>query len=178
VSAANQEFARRLNELRESFDRSFALPVSSASDAFVGMLAIRVGRGQYAIRIADLADVQGACKAVSLPGARREMIGLAGIRGRLVAVYSLAALLGHGDTKAWNWLAMCSSPGQSLALAFDDLEGYVQASKADLYTTAQVDGTRAHVSEVLRSGNVTRLVVSTSSIIAMLRDSNGARKGL
>jgi chemotaxis signal transduction protein len=176
VSAGNQEFAERLNELRESFDRSFALPRADTSRSFVGMVAIRVSKGQYALRIDELADVQSACKVVPLPRARSEMIGLAGIRGRLVAVYSLAALLGHGDTKGWNWLAICNS-GQSLALAFDDLEGYLQAPKADLYPAAEVDGTRAHVGEVLRSDNVTRIVVSTSSIIAMLRDSDSAWKG-
>jgi len=177
VSAVNQEFTRRLSELRESFDKSFALPTSTTSHTFVGMLAIRVGRNQYAMRIDELADVQGACKVVPLPGARSEMIGLAGIRGRLVAVYSLAALLGHGDAEGWNWLAICGT-GKALGLAFGDLEGYVQAPQADLYPAAEVDGARAHVSEVLRSENVTRIVVSTSSIIAMLGDANGARKGL
>jgi chemotaxis signal transduction protein len=177
VSLVNQEFAQRLSELRESFDKSFALPISTTSHTFVGMLAIRVGKGEYAVRIDELADVQKACKVVPLPGARSEMIGLAGIRGRLVAVYSLAALLGDGDTKGWNWLAICGS-GQSLALAFDELHAYVQAPKGDLYPAAQVDGARAHVCEVLRSGNTTRIVVSTSSIIAMLRDADGARKGL
>jgi chemotaxis signal transduction protein len=177
VSVANQEFAQRLIELRESFDKSFALPASTTSHTFVGLLAIRVGKGEYAVRIDELADVQKACKVVPLPGTRSEMIGLAGIRGRLVAVYSLAGLLGDGDTKGWNWLAICGA-GQSLALAFDDLDAYVQVPKADLYPAAQADGARAHVSEVLRSGNATRIVVSTSSIIAMLRDADGAPKGL
>lgn len=177
MSTAHLDFAERLIQLRDSFDKSFALPISTTSHTYVGMLAIRVGKGEYAVRIDELAEVQKACKVVPLPGARSEMIGLAGIRGRLVAVYSLAALLGDGDTKGWNWLAICGSQ-PSLALAFDELDAYVQAPKADLYPAAQVDGDRAHVGEVLRSGNATRVVISTSSILAMLRDADRARKGL
>jgi chemotaxis signal transduction protein len=178
VNGVDGEFARRLVELRESFDKTFALPPPATAVDTIGLLAIRVGGGAYAVRVDELADVQGACKVVPLPGGRPELLGLAGIRGRLVPVYSLAALLGLGKTASWTWLAICGSQ-QPLGLTFDDLEGYIQASPADLYPAAEIERSRGHVREVLRKDGTTRSVVSASSIVAILREADhNSTKGL
>jgi purine-binding chemotaxis protein CheW len=178
MSVVDPEFARRVSDLRESFDKTFALPPPSADRETVGLLAIRAGSGSYAIRVEQLSDVHGKCKVVPLPGAHPDMLGLAGIRGRLVPVYSLAALLGFGKTTSWTWLAICGSD-RPLGLTFDDLEGYVQASPADLYPAAEFERSRGHVREVLRKDGATRSVVSASSIVTMLRGAvNGSKRGL
>jgi purine-binding chemotaxis protein CheW len=168
VTAVDPELARRTAELRAGFDNAFALPPAETTTASIGLLAIRVGAEGYAIRMTELSDVQGARRVVPLPGARPEMLGLAGIRGRLVPVYSLAALLGHAVTQAWTWLAICGAE-HPIGLTFDELEGYVQASPADLCPAAEVEGSRSYVRELLRKGDAVTMVVSAASIVTMLR---------
>jgi chemotaxis signal transduction protein len=172
VSAVDPELARRLVELRASFDNAFALPSETTAAASIGLLAIGVGTAGYAIRMTELSDVQVARKVVPLPGARPEMLGLAGIRGRLVPVYSLAALLGQAVTQAWTWLAICGTE-QPIGLTFDKLDGYVQAAPADLLPAAGGEGSRSHVRELLRKDGAVAMVVSAASIVAMLRGAIG-----
>jgi chemotaxis signal transduction protein len=167
MNFADSEFARKLAELRDSFDRAFAAPPAKAQDTLVGFLAIRVSGGAYAVRADELADVQASCKVVPLPGGHPDMLGISGVRGRLVPVYSLASLLGLATNKSSGWLAICKS-GVALGLTFDDLEGYVQASPADVYPI-ELERSRGHVREVLRQAGATRSVVSVSSIVTMLR---------
>jgi chemotaxis signal transduction protein len=168
VSAVDPELARRTAELRASFDNAFGLPPAETATASIGLLAIRVGAERYAIRMTELSDVQGARRVVPLPGARPEMLGLAGLRGRLVPVYSLAALLGHAVTQAWIWLAICGTE-HPIGLTFDELEGYVQASPADLCPASEVEGSRSYVRELLRKDGAVTMVVSAASIVTMLR---------
>lgn len=178
MSGIDPEFARRIVELRASFDNEFALPPVETKAASIGLLAIRVGAERYAMRTTELSEVKDATRVVPLPGARPEMLGLGGIRGRLVPVYSLAALLGHTVTQVWNWLAICGTE-QPIGLTFDDLEGYVQASPADLCPAAGVDGSRNHVRELLRREGTATMIVSAASIVAMLRnDADGSNSGL
>jgi chemotaxis signal transduction protein len=168
VSSVDAELTHRLAELRGNFDREFALPPRSTSVQTIGFLAIRLGAEPYAIRTAELIEVQVAPKLVALPGARREMVGLAGIRGRLVPVYDLAALVSHDEPEAKSWLAICGTD-QPLGLTFDEVLGYIQAAPGDLYPTAEGERSGGHVPEVLRQDGATRMVVSISSIFATLR---------
>jgi chemotaxis signal transduction protein len=176
VSALDPELARRIAELRAGFDGAFALPPATTGADSIGLLAIGVGAAEFAIRMTELSDVQGARKVVPLPGARPEMLGLAGIRGRLVPVYSLAALLGHAVTQPWTWLAICGTE-RPIGLTFDELKGYVHASPADLVPAAAGEGSRNHVRELLRKDGAVAMVVSAASIVAMLRGAVGGSTG-
>jgi purine-binding chemotaxis protein CheW len=168
------DFEARLTELRDGFDAAFARPATlTSSTASIGLLAIRVGGEAYAIRIDELADVQKRCPVAKLPGAHPGQLGIAGVRGRLVPVYSLAALLGRGDSGAWSWLAICGTE-RPLGLAFDELEGYVQSAPTDLVAASDAQRARGYVREVHRA-DTARMVVCTSSIVGML--SAGAGKG-
>ena len=174
MNSVETEFLRKLAELRQGFDRSFAAPPSSAEDAPVGFLAIRVSGAAFAIRVEELVDVHPKCKVVPLPGGHKDMLGIAGIRGHLVSVYSLGSLLGLGKSANFAWLATCKSD-LSLALTFDELDGYVQASTTDLYPV-EIERSRGHVREVLRHAGGTRSVVSAPSIITMLHETANTSK--
>jgi chemotaxis signal transduction protein len=85
---------RRLEELRRAFDDSFALPALPQEVDQEDMLGIRVGSLQFAVRVNDLAGVHACRKIVALPESVEGLLGVVGLRGRLVAVYDLAELLG------------------------------------------------------------------------------------
>ena len=97
MSDAEADTDRRLAELRESFDRGFALPPADASRAGDAFLIVRAGDG--AVR--DLAGRASWAwrvdrKIVPLPLQVPGLLGLAGLRGQLTPVFSLASLLGGG----------------------------------------------------------------------------------
>ncbi|MNX78955.1 CheW-like domain protein [compost metagenome] len=111
-----------LAALRADFDRAFTLPLAAPSDDGVDVIGLRVGAERLAFRLQDLAGLQALGQVVPLPGAARGLSGLMGLRGRAVAVYDLATLLGLvGGASAW--IALCRFQ-EPLALAFEALEGY------------------------------------------------------
>ncbi len=87
----------RARELAQAFDLSFAEPARNADARGTEVLSIRVGEAKYLLRIADIATVGRAPRIVPLPYSSALQLGIAGLRGNLVTVFSLAALLGEGS---------------------------------------------------------------------------------
>ncbi len=91
----------RAAELRRAFDETFAAPPQTHDAALEQMLAITIQGERYAIRvsgISGLAVPKG--KVLPVPSSVPELLGLTGIRGTVVPVFSLAWLLGFGQSAA------------------------------------------------------------------------------
>ena len=139
----------RLAALRESFDASFAAPPPMRSSARRGMLAIRAGTGHFAVPIAELGGVEAARKIVPLPGAASGLLGLAGVRRHLVAVYWLAELLGCPSGQAEpRWFLLVGQKGD-VALAIEELEAYLQVDDSLLRPVTGEGADYRYVREVL-----------------------------
>lgn len=175
--------SEKVAELRRGFDEARAIPFSEdAKEQAENLLAIRISGGDaYAIKVSEIAGLATGRKIVPVPGPIPELLGLAGIRGALVPVYSLSALLGYGsDAEQARWLALCGIE-RCFALAFHEFEGYLRVAQRELYPVDQKDACRIHVKEVARGPGAVRAVVS----VALLRESiqerclrNGVRKEL
>jgi purine-binding chemotaxis protein CheW len=135
ASAPPQErrLERRLAELREEFDRSFADPPRSAVAGHDDLLAIRAGGVRYALRLTQAAGLFPDRPVTRLPGPLGALLGVAGFRGAIVPVYDLAAVLGTGGTPGRRtddehgprWLVLAA--GQpAVALAFAELDGHLR----------------------------------------------------
>lgn len=148
-------------ELRSVFDRERAAPSSSRTEVQTeSLLAIRVSRDAYAIRVSEISGLATDRKIVAFPSPISELLGVAGIRGTLVPVYSLAGLLGYGAVAGQvRWLVLCGTE-EPFALAFTDFEGYVRIPQEQLYSAEQKDVTRTHVTHVARTTDMVRAVVS------------------
>jgi chemotaxis signal transduction protein len=165
---------RRVGELRDAFDRSFAERPSTATIATEDLIAIRVGGDPYAVRTAELSGVSANRKVVTVPSRRPDLLGVAGIRGALVPVYGLASVLGYPETaSSREWLALCGHP-DLVALAFERLEGFLRVPQTDLHAPERPEGSRRHVSQVVRVGGIARLVVDMRSTLAALGIDAGA----
>jgi chemotaxis signal transduction protein len=91
---------------------------------------------------------------------------VASIRGTLVPVYSLAALLGYAaEPEGTRWLALCGKE-EPVALAFGEFDGFLSVAPTQLYTAGKKDATRGHVEHMVRAANTVRAVVS----IPLLRE--------
>jgi chemotaxis signal transduction protein len=133
------------------------------------LIAIRVSGDAYAIRVSEISGLANDRKIVALPSAVPELLGVAGIRGGLVPVYSLAALLGYStEADQGRWLAL-SGGEEPVGLAFSAFEGYVRVPQAQIYTADQKDAVRTHVKHVVRAAAMVRAVVSVPLIREMIQ---------
>jgi chemotaxis signal transduction protein len=155
----------KASELRDAFDRACAQPFAAqVVEQAENLIAIGVSHGACAIRASEITGMAKSMKIVPLPSSIPELLGIAGVRGTLYAVYSLAAILGYApEAEQPRWLALCGTE-EAFALAFTDFEGYVRLPISQLYTAELKDAPHAYVKHVVRIAGVSRPVVSIPHI--------------
>jgi purine-binding chemotaxis protein CheW len=157
-------------KLRAAFDRTYATPaLSRETSQSEDLLAIRLAGNAYAVKVNEISGLAKERKIISLPSAIPELLGVAGIRGELVPVYSLATLMGvNRGSEEDRWLVLCGVD-EPIGLAFPEFEGYLQVPFAHLYAASQENMTSGHIKEVVRTADLIRSVLSIPSIVEMIR---------
>lgn len=159
-----------LDELRQSFDQSFAVPQVRESWDLERFVAIRIGRDRFALRTHEIAGIEPKKPILPLPVDRRALLGVAGLRGRLVPIYSLALLLGYSETVGdRQWLALIGQDS-AFGIAFSEFEGQVQASPDDLSVLGHTED-HPFARQVLRHAGGLLLVLDISRITAACQPS-------
>ena len=165
--------SHKANQLRESFDSTFALPPSLASQQIEDLLMIRIAGDSYAIRLIDITEIVKGRIIVSLPAVTTDLLGLAGIHASIVPVFSLSTILGYSpDPVSPRWMVLCGYE-DPIALAFTDFEGYLRLPISALYTDENFRDKREHVKYVNQVANTpdgVRAVISISLIMATIRN--------
>ena len=160
-------------QLRQAFDRTFALPTSGASPEVEDLLTIRVAGDPYAIRLLDIAEIVTERRVVSVPAVTPDLLGLAGIRGGIVPVFGLSSILGYGsDSGAPRWMMICGAE-EPIALAFSDFEGYLRLPASALHADENFGTARENVKYVNQVANTpdgVRAVISIPLIMASIRN--------
>lgn len=165
--------AQRVLDLRGAFDQAFASPPSVVAEETEDLLLIRIGGDPYALRSREMTGLSTGKKIAPLPSARPELVGIVGIRGSLLPVYSLAVLLGYGAHPASSrWLALWRGAAP-VGLAFQEFEGFARARRADMHA-AEGASARRHVRAVARLGEGARPIVDISSTIEVITLRAGA----
>jgi len=139
---------RRATELRTVFDRSFALPPPREIQEVEDLLAVRVGGDPYAIRLRDIRGVVARRTVVTVPTRATGLLGVTGIHGDIVPVFSLSSFLGYGDdveTPAWTVLCGAEQP---IGLAFAELEGHLRLPRCSVHADEDPNTTRKYVMEI------------------------------
>jgi purine-binding chemotaxis protein CheW len=156
-------------ELRREFDRSFATAPPGETEDCEDLLAVRVGGEPYALRVRDIAGIERCPGIVPVPSRVPELMGLAGIRGGVVAVYGLASLVGQaGAPEAVRWLVLCGGP-ELVGLGLAQLEGWLRVPRSELCRAPGEESPGAQPREVVRAGEVLRAVISISSVLENLK---------
>lgn len=170
------DIASRAADLRRAFDRSFALPPPQASLDVEDLLAIRVGGDPYAVRLRDITGMVAGRVVVPVPAVTRDLMGLAGLRGGVVAVFGLASILGYSqEGAAPRWMILCGAE-EPIALAFSDFEGHLRLPASALHADEDVRAVRQHVNQVANTAAGVRPVISVPFIVAMIRNRSGAQQ--
>lgn len=161
----------RLTDVRRAFDATFAAPVRSFEEERRSVLAIRAGEGRFAIRVEDLSGVEACRKIVKVPGSVPGLLGLTGLRGRLLAVYDLGAMLGQpsldmraGSRRELRWMLVCGKDS-GIGLLIEEIEAFVRIADADL-KPIEPGVAGEYIRAVLQRGASIRGVVDIASIVA------------
>jgi chemotaxis signal transduction protein len=156
-------------DLQRTFDAGFALPPAEKTQNEESFLVLRMGKDAHAVRVREVNGFAAARKIVALSSPIAGLLGLAGLRGSLVPVYSLAALLGYADADGPpRWFILCGG-NELLALAFANFDGYVELPRADVRAAGEDELQRRHVREVIVEEHAVRAVVSVASLIEAIR---------
>ncbi len=163
----------RVTEIRRAFDLSFALAPQAKNEETEDLIALRIRGDAYGLRVREIAAVAKAGRVVPLPSKTPELLGIAGIRGMVVPVYSLAVLLGYEPSReAPRWLALAGA-GEPMALALGDFEGYLRLPRKDFHLPDRDPG--QYIDQFARSGETVRSVIKIASIVAAVREGTDSR---
>src|SRR6185295_4421011 len=108
----------KLEELKRSFDRSFAEAPRQQVAQVEDLLCVRIAGDRYAVRLSETSGIYVDRKIVGLPSPLPDLLGMAGFRGSVIPVFDLGALLGYDMTgDAGRWLLLVGT-NEIVGLAF------------------------------------------------------------
>lgn len=126
-------------QMRAAFDRGFAEPPPPDAEEAANYLGIRVGAAAYAVALGEIGAVFADKRIAPLPSRAPELLGVAGVRGEIVPVFGLAALLGMpaGEDRS-RWLMLAA--GGRAGFAFDALDGHLRIPVSAVTPTSSARG--------------------------------------
>jgi chemotaxis signal transduction protein len=161
--------------LRRSFDESFAVAAASKLERLEGLLAIRVGGDPYALRLSQISGLYADRRIVTVPSPVVELLGIVGLRGTMLPVYDLAALLHYPPAASPRWMVFAGG-SQPVGFAFEGFDAHVQVAEASLVSDAdQAAGavtTRQHVRGNVRVAGALRLIIQIASVVETIRNNH------
>jgi purine-binding chemotaxis protein CheW len=157
----------RAEELRRAFDLAFADAPREHVAQDEALLSIRCSGLVHVVRLAEIASVLVSPSVMPVPSASPSLLGVSGVRGALVPIFDLGALLGHAPAKETpRWLLLARA--ELVGFAFDEFDRYILAPRSALATGSGAAGA-GHAGEVVRVGDDVRPLVSLASVIAAIR---------
>lgn len=155
-----------LEALRREFDAAFSVPGKPGQAETIRLFLLRAGGNRYAVRAAQTSGILPRPAITALPGARAELLGIAGVRGRLVPVFSLAALQGDRPVGSERWLLLHDGD-EPLAFAAEAFDGQVEVAPDAISATEGVGG--YGIASVVEAGGCRRGLLELDAIAASLR---------
>jgi purine-binding chemotaxis protein CheW len=173
---------RRLTELREAFDRSFAEPVHGDVVELQDLLAIRVADDPYVVLLDSIAGLVADPTVTPLPGAPAQLLGVAVVRRTGVPTYDLAAVLGYAGRAAPRWLVVARSE-PAVALAFDAVDGHARLPREAIVRESHIEDEgpssmgRALAGDVVHVSTGARPVIDIAAVHATLVAAHSGNRG-
>lgn len=177
MNTVQHGLAKSVEALRREFDESFASAARVSDTGLEQFVAIRSAGERLALRVSDLARLEARREIVPLPVKNPNLLGIAGIQGRLVPVYCLALFLGFEREAAdWRWIAVCGD-ADPFGLAFEELDACFLVPPTNVLDLRGEQPARQHVQHAVRFESVVRNVVQIRSIQATLRSTQVLKGG-
>jgi purine-binding chemotaxis protein CheW len=152
----------RALELRDAFDRGFALAERPAAPPHRDFLSLRVGGAPVAIPLGDVASLHADLVIVPLPARAPELLGVAAIRAAIVPIYDLGAALGTAAAGAIRWAIVLR--GGAAGFAFEAHDGHARIAEDAI---AVATG-RGHVRGQFHIDGEPRPIVDLAAVLAAI----------
>jgi len=163
-----ESYASRVEALRRDFDGEFVLPPPQTEVAQEKFLFFDVVDNPYAIRMTELFILLTHATITSVANSVSGLIGLVGLRGELVAVYSLQELLGYGRETDPERFLLIGSEFSNVAFSVSDVETYHSISPNNIAAFADAHS-RPYIKEILSFEEQIRHVISFSALVRSVR---------
>jgi chemotaxis signal transduction protein len=162
----------RALDLRRAFDQAFAAPPSVMDGGDQEpFLMLGAGGDPFAVRVVEVAGFEKARRLLALPGAPSHLLGLAGLRGRLLPVFSLALLLGYPREADEPWLLVVGRE-EPMGLAFARFDGLALLPREAARRGESAAG--GHVRGHVRTDAVWRGVIDLAAVREEIRRRAGS----
>jgi purine-binding chemotaxis protein CheW len=154
-------------------ERAVALafaPSTPDLDATPTHVTVNVGQEIFALDVRRVREVLRGVSIQPVPAARGEVVGIVVIRGAMVVVLGLRALLGLAPAKDDRDLVVIGSPDRAVAVAVGGIGGLVTVSDPDIHPAPALSevGLRYVVGEVKIDGRSV-LVLDLDSLLVSER---------
>jgi chemotaxis signal transduction protein len=159
--------------LRHAFDQSFALPPPPPMEAFEDLITMSLGGNPYAVLLRDIAGMVAGSKVITVPAVAPYFLGIAGVRGEVVPVFGLAAMLGYPeDATPPRWMLLCGGK-VPLALGFSQFQNYVRLPESCFHLEENLRASRQCVNRVVNNHGVVHAVIAVPLLVATIQNRGG-----
>ena len=153
-----------------AFDRSFDEAPRTVAEDTEDLLGASVDGGSYFLRLRDLTGLAARPRVVPLPSPVTEFIGVMGLRGSVVPVYSLGALLGHPSlSEDPAWVFLIGERSATVGLGAREFTGYLRLARGAI-AAEPVSERGGLVRETARDGQHLRGVIDVGAVVASLQE--------
>lgn len=177
MNTAASKLESQVAEMRRLFDDSFAHAIPGQGAETEPMLAIIVEGERFALRVREISGLAELREVVPVPSRVPELLGLTGVRGIVVPVFSMAKLLGydseHGQAR---WLIYCGDRRTPIAIAFETMERLFDVPASEIFTHEQTPG-RRHVNATVSVGTMLRGVINISALVEYIQRQGASGPG-
>ncbi len=139
IIARAPNLSRQAKTLKRDFDHAFAQPSRPPLPQTLDLLRVRLGGDPWALPLAEVAGLHSGKGVTPVPGRTHGLLGLAGFRGVLAAVYDLPALIGLTPVSTPRWLLLVQD--RPVAFAFAELEGHSRVEAGAILPLGPEGGT-------------------------------------
>jgi len=159
------KLSHQVNALKRDFDRTFAEPMRRHSPQTLDLLRIRLGSDPWAVPLTDVAGLFSGKRVTPVPGRTPALLGVAGFRGNLAAVYDLPALIGLAPLPEPRWLLVAEE--RRVAFAFGALDGHLRVEAASILPLGP-EGGNAWTRGFIEDGALRRPILHLPALLARL----------
>ena len=129
------------------------------------LLRVRLGGDPWAIPLTEMAGLHSGKRVTPVPGRPPALLGLAGFRGALAAVYDLPALIGLAPVNSPRWLLLAEE--RTVAFAFAELEGHARVEVGAILPLGPEGGT-AWTRGFIEDGRLRRPILHLPALLDRL----------